>query len=204
MKYIRARLIIFAFAIYALAILPACTTISKEDCQNVNWYQVGVKDGQNGWNINSFQGHGYQIKSCSQQGVEQSKNKYLEGQAEGLKNFCSYESGLMHGDRGDHYDNVCPKNLQESFLQGYNLGKQRYDLRVRQEQLDDREAALNKKEAELHVTSSQTSQIACTFNSDCVIKRECRFGKCGGDGKSCTFDSDCSIKGSCTLNRCAY
>lgn len=123
--------------------------MNKVDCENFNWQQLGYQDGLKGRPANDFDGYHDRVKACAQHGIEANKKLYIDGLTQGLILYCTYESGVLHGDNGDEYAGVCPRSLQEKFLQGYNLGKQRYNLRLREMELDERALELDKRAREL-------------------------------------------------------
>lgn len=60
-----------------------------------------------------------------------SQTQYREGYRAGLKVFCVYKSGYQFGRQGNSYHNICPKNTEDKFFQGYQLGKKEYDAEKR-------------------------------------------------------------------------
>ena len=117
------------------AALFGCSTLSKNECLQVNWYELGWKDGNLGKPRSLFQEH---VDACMKHNVRAEKADYFRGRDDGLKNFCTYDNGFSHGTYGKKYNYVCPPDLGSSFLAGFSKGKKvyRYNRKV---------AALEKK-----------------------------------------------------------
>lgn len=98
-----------------LILLSGCTSISKEQCQLGDWYQIGVFDGQQG---KTSMAADY-TKDCAEHKATVDLAHYNKGRAEGLKSYCSYENGTLIGEQGKEYQKVCPANLSSQFLEGY-------------------------------------------------------------------------------------
>lgn len=103
--------IVLATTIY----LTACATISKEQCQLGDWYQVGLVDGQTGKQSMAADYN----KDCAEHGVKVALEDYKSGRSEGLKTYCRYDNAVLVGERGEQYENVCPAELAPEFLSGY-------------------------------------------------------------------------------------
>lgn len=130
-------------ALLLSASLVGCTMITKKDCEQGDWEQIGLKAGKRGESKEHYAK--VEIK-CSQYGILSNKDQYNKGRRAGLKLFCTYESGRQFGYMNNAYSAACPEKLERDFLRGYNLGKSEY-LR------DEQEKALakqrEKQEAEL-------------------------------------------------------
>ena len=95
--------------------LQGCASISEEECRLGDWYQHGLKDGQNG---NTNRAASY-ADDCKEYNVSVDTKLYNEGRNEGLKSYCTYENGSYIGESGGSYNNVCPAGLSREFLSGY-------------------------------------------------------------------------------------
>lgn len=76
------------FPVMAALGLAGCQTLSVDQCQQANWFEVGRTDGLNGRSPR----HGLLSKECSVQGVRVSamtQTTYRNGHQDGLKVFCT-------------------------------------------------------------------------------------------------------------------
>ncbi len=115
--------------IFLALLLPfglACSSLSKEECAQGDWYNIGLRDGQNGHSPNRIADH---AKACSEYGTRPDNTVYNKGHAEGLKTYCTPENGYQVGLRGQTYYQVCPANLSGSFQKKYRLGYRIYELK---------------------------------------------------------------------------
>lgn len=99
--------------------LSGCASISEKDCRLGDWYQHGIKDGQNG---KANRAASY-AEDCAEYKVTVDTKLYNEGRNEGLKSYCTYENGSYLGESGGSYNNVCPAELSREFLSGYKPNK---------------------------------------------------------------------------------
>ncbi|MDO1582520.1 DUF2799 domain-containing protein [Rhizobium oryzicola] len=115
--------------------------MSKEECVAANWKVVGESDGANGYNPQSrFAEH---TKSCARVKIVPDQTVWYSGFQEGIKRYCTPQSGAIHGEAGDEYNNACPAELQSGFMSGYSLGKRVRDLRG---QLDNINSDISNRE----------------------------------------------------------
>lgn len=194
--------------------LLSCSTLTREQCMEIDWQERGKSDGMKGETTEKFAQ--YQ-KTCLGHEINIIKNKgtYLFGRTEGLKLFCTEDSGYSFGSNGGSYNGVCAGVDEKIFLRGFNMGLRLYEVRNKERELKEREEKLEKKETARF--SSQLKNLnECSFNSDCQKRGRCSFAKCENSGRSCHFDSDCSIEGRChstfdtidgrsvSVNKCHY
>ncbi|EFL88398.1 putative ATPase involved in DNA repair [Ahrensia sp. R2A130] len=119
------RLTIFASSILGLLTLQACQTLSKEECAVADWALIGERDGSAGRSLGYISKH---IKACSKSGQPVDQPRWQEGHALGARRYCTPDNGLLVGNIGSTYNNICAADQQAGFLDGYNLGKERYAL----------------------------------------------------------------------------
>jgi hypothetical protein len=110
------------WAILAVALI-GCSTLSKNECLQANWYELGWKDGNLGKPRSLFQEH---ADACVKHNVRAEKTEYFRGRDDGLKNFCTYDNGFSKGRYGKSYNYVCPPDLEASFLAGFSKGRKVY------------------------------------------------------------------------------
>ena len=127
-----------------------CST-TKKPCKDTNWFKQGKQDG--------IKGHSQQLfsqyqKKCSRHKINPNKKKYLKGRIQGLKIFCTYKQGQKYGASGNHYKGVCPEKIKSKFLKGYQRGKKEYKLKMKENELNERENFIETREAELNQRES--------------------------------------------------
>jgi hypothetical protein len=109
--------------IISAVLLLGCSTLSKNECLQANWYELGWRDGSLGKRRSIFQGH---VDACVKHNVHAEKIDYFRGRDDGLKNFCTYDNGFSQGRYGKKYNYVCPSNLEATFLAGFRKGRKVY------------------------------------------------------------------------------
>ena len=101
----------------------ACTTLTAEQrtaaCQATDWANYGQNDGVLGVATSE---RAEQFADCTELGYPVDLAAYQAGWAEGVRTYCTVESGYEAGYAGRRYRNVCPPELELAFLQGYAQG----------------------------------------------------------------------------------
>lgn len=123
-----------------VCLISSCSTMSKDECRQANWNDIGKKDGVRGKVLSRFDDY---EKSCVKAGITADKATYETGRNEGLKSYCKITSGYGEGEKGSIYNNVCSGFDEPTFLKGYKLGSELYgytkamnDTNARIEKLD--------------------------------------------------------------------
>ena len=110
---------VFVMAIFLVGLIVACRPINPEKCGTTNWYQSGLKDGQNGRHdrLDAF------VETCASVGVLPDATAYRKGHAEGLVQFCTFETGLKYGQRGHHNPaGLCLPSARHAVSHGWAYG----------------------------------------------------------------------------------
>lgn len=113
------RVYILSFVLIALFVLPGCTQSEKRACSEVDWYQIGRRDGAVGKTEDYFQKYN---NYCREHERSQAQSLYFHGREAGLSIFCEPNNAFELGHAGVGYDHVCPLEYQDSFLVHYNRG----------------------------------------------------------------------------------
>ncbi|MFK7903184.1 MAG: DUF2799 domain-containing protein [Nitratireductor sp.] len=114
-------------AIFSLAFLASCQTLSKEECLSADWRVIGEQDGASGANPQEkFRAH---AKSCEPTGVRADQTLWNQGYQRGLIRFCTPVNGVSHGENGRPYYNNCPVAQAGVFSEGYELGRKVHSKR---------------------------------------------------------------------------
>ena len=112
----------------AVAVLAGCSTMSADECLATDWRTVGYEDGAAGYSGTRI---GQHRKACGKHGIAPDLEEYQLGRDEGLREFCKPLNGFRLGARGNGYNGVCPADLDESFVDAYQSGRQLHTLRSR-------------------------------------------------------------------------
>jgi hypothetical protein len=128
MRIVPSKLLFTAGILAALAALSGCNSMSAQECLSTDWRTVGYEDGVNGYAGDRI---GRYRNACSEHGVTPDLMQYQSGRDQGLQEFCKPANGFRVGAHGGSYGGVCPADLDESFVDAYQTGRQLYTLRSR-------------------------------------------------------------------------
>ncbi|HEY7883526.1 MAG TPA: DUF2799 domain-containing protein [Cellvibrionaceae bacterium] len=124
MKYITGLLT-------SIFILSGCATTEKHsalDCQVKDWGAFGKSAAESGQEVRIID----KYKNGCSNFDESSLDAYLDGYSRGLITFCSYDQGYEHGINSRPASDVCPYEIQELYVRGYNDGHRKYQERIRE------------------------------------------------------------------------
>ena len=116
------------------ATLAGCASLSQHQCLQGDWYSIGVGDGQLGMPADRLDRH---TKACAQYGVTIDRQRYLEGRAEGLSEYCRLDNAFTTGLNGQRYQGVCPPAVDTSFEQANAAAFEVATLRQELERIDN-------------------------------------------------------------------
>ncbi len=116
-----------------------CTTMSKDECLQADWFAVGEKDASQGYPQSRLESH---RESCAEFGVRPAPLEYRAGYRRGIPYYCNEQKGWDEGRQGSQYYNVCPPELERDFLRGYRLGRDLHDLEQELANIDRRMDAI--------------------------------------------------------------
>ncbi|MBL8268752.1 DUF2799 domain-containing protein [Steroidobacter sp.] len=151
-------------AILLLA-LSGCATMDREECLTVDWRTVGFEDGVAGYSGDRIGEH---RKACAKHGVRPDLTAYQDGREEGLREYCVPSNGFRVGSRGNGYNGLCPADMEPSFLDAYESGRQLYTLQSRLSNVNYRlDSARNElRDAESGIVSASAFAISRDATSD--------------------------------------
>ena len=145
------KLIAIFLGLALAGVFPGCASMSKNQCLQADWYEIGTRDGSLGKPRTLFQSH---YDACLEYGVHADRQAYYRGRAAGLQSFCTYDNGLAQGKQGKTYRQVCPPGLEPDFLAGFERGKRIFVYANRiaalENQLKTIERQINSRQQELH------------------------------------------------------
>ena len=145
------RMFIILLIIF-IGLLPGCATnLTKNECMEADWYEIGYIDGSNGEPRSKFQEH---AEFCSRYNVHVGREAYYRGRDQGLKIYCTKDRGFDLGILGKKYNPVCPQGPQSEFDTGYTRGKEIYTTELKISQFKKRmqilEGQMDSKNQQLH------------------------------------------------------
>jgi len=108
-------------ALAVCATFSGCASLTKSECLNANWQDIGVRDGANG------QPEEYLIQhstACAKVGVAPDRERWLAGREQGLERFCTPQRAYQIGEYGGGFDAaICRNYDQERLFDAYNKGR---------------------------------------------------------------------------------
>ena len=137
--------------------ISGCASLSKSECMNASWEDIGIRDGANGRPEEYLIQHS---TACAKVHVVPDRGAYLHGREQGLERFCVPNRAYQIGEGGGGFDSGICRNFDQDRLQdAYNKGHEVYrlgselssidgemrDINVRLED-KDKEHPLEKKE----------------------------------------------------------
>ena len=122
----------------ALFFLSGCATLSRDQCQQGDWFGIGLADGQAGQAENRLDQHN---KACAEYGIGVNPQHYLEGRAQGLNDYCRLENAFDSGLRGQRYQRVCPPAMDAAFDRYNAAAYEVYELRSDFDSIDNQLAS---------------------------------------------------------------
>ncbi|MGB5338973.1 MAG: DUF2799 domain-containing protein [Gammaproteobacteria bacterium] len=129
--------------VLAVMVSGCASSLSRDECNAVDWRTIGYEDGVNGRPEARISEH---RKACARHGVALELDAYRDGRAEGILGYCQPGNGYRQGRTGKQYAGVCPRELEPDFLDAYSHGRELYDLRANVQRI---ERKLRKKHARL-------------------------------------------------------
>lgn len=129
--------------------LAACASnkISKDDCLEANYYEMGLKDGKDGKGTERLDQY---RNSCGASGVAVSEDSYRRGRTVGLADYC--DEGRAEKDaKKNSKDSICLKEKVPPYVAAYNreLEKHRDDWNEELSEVQKKKAELQARESEL-------------------------------------------------------
>ncbi len=155
------KIFIFILSIIIIVAFTGCATLSKNECLEADWFEIGRRDGTMGKPRALFQQH---RDACLKHSINPNRDAYYEGREEGLKFYCTEDNGFKQGRLGRKYQYVCPPELEPDFLAGYVEGKEIREYKSKiaslKRRLKEIESEIEKKESELYSSKLSSEQRA--------------------------------------------
>ncbi|HUQ08781.1 MAG TPA: DUF2799 domain-containing protein [Steroidobacteraceae bacterium] len=116
------RSLIRVLAAASLLTLGGCASLSKSECLNANWEDIGVRDGANG------EPEEYLIRhstACAKVHVAPDRGAWLHGREQGLERYCQPHRMYSIGEYGGGFDaGICRNFDQERLVDAYEKGRE--------------------------------------------------------------------------------
>lgn len=157
MRSSEGRLAAIATLTMALCGLYGCATLDESECRSVDWYQLGLKDGSDGYTATRLGDH---REACAEYGLNVGATEWRRGYDTGLDNYCTVDNGYAVGRRGMYYGHVCPAEVERAFVSAYELGKETYDVEQEISDLDRRIDSLETRLSRSEDLSDEDRRLA--------------------------------------------
>lgn len=109
----------FYWALIAATLaVGACASMSPEECVVADWRQIGLQDGNAGYNNQQLARH---QKACTKVNITPDFNQYRIGYQAGLKNYCQPQNVFSLAMQGRGDINVCPSHQQALLAPFYHV-----------------------------------------------------------------------------------
>ena len=156
----RSLLRVFA-ALAVIASLGGCASLSKSECMNANWEDIGIRDGANG------QPEEYLIQhstACAKVNVVPDRGAYLHGREQGLERFCVPHRVYQLGEYGSGFDvgicrNFDQERLQVAYEKGRDVNQRSNELSSIDGEIHDINVRLEDKDKEHPLAKKERDQL---------------------------------------------
>ncbi|MGD8662879.1 MAG: DUF2799 domain-containing protein [Desulfobacterales bacterium] len=139
-------------------LLGCASTLTRHECLEADWYEIGLIDGSEGEPRAKFQEH---AENCLKYDVQVGREAYYRGRDQGLRVYCTQDRGFDLGRLGERYNPICPQDLEADFLAGYTKGQGQYDSESKITTLEQRLQRL-----ETQIKSKKKQLLGSDLNQD--------------------------------------
>lgn len=138
------RLPLFAvlFFVFFSVFLTGCATLNEDQCRTADWYDLGMRDGRNGYTQSRLAEH---YEACAKHGIRPDERLYGDGRRAGLHDYCELDNALREGLSGRRYQGVCPSGIDRDFR---NLNEAAYGVYDARRELDNVKSQIHSLEVE--------------------------------------------------------
>jgi len=158
--YVKPMITGRCICLFLFLFVSGCATMSKNECLNAQWQNVGYEDGAKGYNGSRI---GIYRKACAEYNVSPDLQAYTLGRQQGLKQWCTPGNGYLQGTRGAVYNGICPKDLEPKFKRAMNHGRAVYNYR---QKVQNQESMLAQLKKDLTATEQQISSMEAELISN--------------------------------------
>lgn len=146
--------------------LSGCATLSKEECLVVDWREVGFSDASQGYTQARVAEH---RSACAEAKVTVNLDQYNSGFAQGLKNYCTANTGFNLAAKGAGYPSQCIENTFPQVRVAYIEGQAVY---IVQRERNEVGRELKDKREQSKVLSEQITQNRSRADNKALSSRE--------------------------------
>jgi len=150
------RAVLIATLLVALLMGTGCATLSEAECHTANWYRLGQKDGNKGYERARLYDH---ADACAPYGIRPDPNAYYAGRKLGLDHYCTPQGGYRAGLDGHPYRDVCPPTAEPAFLAEYRQGKAIHDAEKNIERAERNISSLERQLDKDDISSDTRSKL---------------------------------------------
>lgn len=109
-----------------VAVVSGCASMSEQQCQTVDWASQGLADGRAGQPASRIQDH---REACAKTGVAPDEARWRGGHSEGVRSYCTPNSGWTNGVNNYTYRGACAGLDEGTFLRYHRAGQLVYRAR---------------------------------------------------------------------------
>jgi len=113
----------YPLLILLLAVAAGCASMSKKECMNADWQAIGYSEGSRGIHYSNLAKH---RNACSEYQIIPNDGAYRAGWEQGIRRYCTADTGYRIGSSGQAYGNFCPQDVEADFLSGWDQGVRQY------------------------------------------------------------------------------
>lgn len=150
------------YLVLAIAVFStACTTLSRQQCESVDWKQQGYKAGIEGHDLESDMNYWNQV--CGEDHNIRPVRAFFEEEfKKGNAALCTKEGGYNFGRSGGVYAEQCSEKLEDQFFAGYQRGQSIYaskKLASMTQEITDLKRELGRKDSEISNLESKVRSL---------------------------------------------
>jgi len=160
---------VFIILLILAGMFFGCASLSKNECLQADWYQLGYRDGSRGAPRSLFQKH---YDACLEHAVYADREVYFNGREQGLAVYCTYDSGFNQGRAGNRYQHICPPELESGFMAGYRKGQEIYQY---ESQIASLEHRLRSIESQIQYKEKQLVSSDLSYDTRKKIRADIRY-----------------------------
>ncbi len=127
-------------------LIVGCATDSKNLCAQADWAKLGLQDGENGRQKDSFQ---YRERECRISLSDYQRQSYEQSWETGNQRFCTAEGGYRFGVLGNPLPKVCSERASPDFFESHKMGLQVFRLQTQRHELRQQVQEVNKDNSSL-------------------------------------------------------
>ncbi len=125
-----------------VGLLVGCATIPEDQCEKVDWYELGIKDGRTGYAVDRLVRH---RDACAGVKVVPDEKRYLQGRQIGLAAYCQPENAVREGLAGHSYAEVCDARFKGLYQAAYEINSLKRRISNNLDEVSRKESELREK-----------------------------------------------------------